>query len=69
MAKLTKDEIVTLQVLNEKGKSKRAIARQLNVSEGAVRYHLRRQAVSASDGRRKQTLIERLDLKSVVGHW
>ena len=62
MSKLTKDEIVTLQVLNEKGKSKRAIARQLNVSEGTVRYHLRRQAASATDGRKKQPLIEKQNL-------
>ena len=58
MAKLSKDEIVTLQVLGEKGKSNRAIARQLDVSEGTVRYHRRRQAQAASDGRTKKTLIE-----------
>lgn len=60
---------MTLQVLNEKGKSKRAIARQLNVSEGTVRYHLRRQAASADDGRKKQSLIEKLGLDAVVEHW
>jgi len=60
---------VTLQVLSEKGKSKRAIARQLNVSEGTVRYHLRRRASSATDGRKKRTLIETLGLVAVVQHW
>lgn len=69
MEKLTKDEIVTLQVLAQKGQSKRAIARQLNVSEGTVRYHLRRQAAAASDGRKKQTLLEKLGLTEVVKHW
>lgn len=69
MAKLSKDEIVTLQVLHEKGKSNRAIARQLGVSESAVRYHLRRQADGASDGRRKSSLVERLGLVEVVDHW
>lgn len=69
MAKLTKDEIVTLQVLKEKGQSKRAIARQLHVSEGAVRYHLRRQAARTTDGRKKQTRIEKLHLIEVVQHW
>lgn len=60
---------MTLQVLNERGKSNRAIARQLNVSEGTVRYHLRRQATGAKDGRRKQTLLERHGLVAVVRHW
>jgi transposase len=69
LAQLTKDEIVTLQVLTQKGTSKRAIARQLNVSEGTVRYHLRRQSAAASDGRKKQSLIEKLGLAEVVRHW
>ena len=42
MANLGKDEIVTLQVLKQKGESNRDIAKRLNVSEGTVRYHLRR---------------------------
>jgi hypothetical protein len=69
LAKLGKDEIVTLQVLKQKGESNRAIARRLDVSEGAVRYHLRRQATSAKDGRRKFCLIEELALERVVEHW
>jgi transposase len=69
LAKLSKDEIVTLQVLGEKGKSNRAIARQLDVSEGTIRYHRRRQAQAASDGRTKKTLIEQLGLVQVVDHW
>lgn len=60
---------MTLQVLAEKGNSKRAIARQLNVSEGTVRYHLRRQAASAVDGRKKQPLVVKLRLEEVVAHW
>ena len=69
VATLTKDEIVTLQVLKEKGQSNRAIARQLNVTEGAVRYHLHRQAINASDGRQKQSLIKKLELTNIVDHW
>lgn len=69
MAKLGKDEIVTLQVLKEKGESNRAIAQRLHVSEGAVRYHLRRQASQASDGRGKMRLITKLGLEQVVKHW
>lgn len=69
MAKLGKDEIVTLQVLKEKGESNREIGRRLGVSEGAVRYHLRRQRSSAGDGRRKTCLIVKLGLEQVVEHW
>jgi transposase len=69
LAKLAKDEIVTLQVLHTKGESNRAIAKRLSVSEGTVRYHLRRQANSTRDGRQKQTLLEQLGLTEVVRHW
>lgn len=69
MAKLGKDEIVALQVLREKGESNRETARRLGVSEGAVRYHLRRQAEQAADGRKKSGLIVRLELGAVVEHW
>jgi len=69
LAKLGKDEIVTIQVLKRTGESNREIARRLDVSEGAVRYHLRRQAENASDGRKKLCLIEQLGLEAVVGHW
>jgi transposase len=41
--KLTPEAIVALGVLKEKGQSNRQIAQALNVSEGSIRYHLRRQ--------------------------
>lgn len=69
MAKLGKDEIVTLQVLKEKGESNREITRKLDVSEGTVRYHLKRQAENVSDGRQKASLIEQLGLAAVVDRW
>lgn len=69
MARLGKDEIVALQVLNGKGESNREIAKRLHVSEGAVRYHLRRQAEKAPDGRKKASLIEQLGFEAVVEHW
>jgi len=50
MAKLRKEEIVTLHVLKEKGESNRGVAKRLGVSEGAVRYHARRQDGWARDG-------------------
>lgn len=42
---------MTIRTLAAKGVSKRAIARQLSLSEGTVRYHLGRQASRAIDGR------------------
>jgi transposase len=69
MAKLRKEEIVTLQVLHEKGESGRAIARRLGVSEGTVRYHLGRAAAGSGDGRVKRGLIEASGLGEVVRHW
>src|SRR6516165_9506227 len=41
--KLTPEEIVTLQVLKRKGQLNTQIAHTLGISEGAVRYHWRRQ--------------------------
>jgi len=69
LAKLRKDEIVTIHVLKEKGESNRAVARRLGVSEGAVRYHLRRKKANAVDGRGKMCLIEKAGLTAAVEHW
>ena len=60
---------MTLQTLDRKGQSKRSIARQLGVSEGTIRYHLRRQAAGSTDGRKKQSLIQKQSLVAVVDHW
>ena len=49
--RLRREEVVTIQVLRERGMSQRAIARQLGVDEKAVRYRLRRLASEAGDGR------------------
>jgi transposase len=54
MGKLGLEARMTIQELARRGVSGRAIARTLEVTEGAVRYHLRRQAESAVDGRSKQ---------------
>ena len=53
-SRLRKEEVVTIGVLAEKGQSNTEIARTMGVSEGAVRYHLRRAAVGAQDGRRNK---------------
>lgn len=49
--RLRREEVVTIQVLRERGMSQRAIARQLGVDERAVRYRLQRLASGAVDGR------------------
>ena len=45
---------MTIKTLAAKGVPKRAIARQLDLSEGTVRCHLARQAAGARDGRADQ---------------
>jgi transposase len=67
--KLSREDIVTLKVLRQTGETNQAIAARLGITEGAVRYHLRRQAEQASDGRSKLSLIEQLQLVEVVDHW
>lgn len=67
--KRNKEEVVTIEVLRLKGETNQAIAVRLGITEGAVRYHLRRQAQQASDGRQKLSLIETLQLVDVVDHW
>jgi transposase len=55
MAKLDREDRMTITSLIRKGCSNRHIARLLRVSEGTVRYHRRRQAEGAVDGRARQT--------------
>jgi transposase len=45
------EEIVTIKVLSGKGENNCQVAKLLGVSEGTVRYHLRRTASGAIDGR------------------
>ena len=49
--RLRAEEVLTIQVLAEKGQANTAIARALGVTEGNVRYHVRRVAAGATDGR------------------
>jgi DNA-directed RNA polymerase specialized sigma24 family protein len=50
--KLRPEELVTLNTLDAKGQSHAQIARTLGVTEGTVRYRLRRRATHAPDRRR-----------------
>jgi transposase len=69
LAKLTKEQIVTIEVLQRTGQSNCQTARILGVSEAAVRYHRRRAREAAADGRKKPAHIERLGLGDAVAHW
>src|SRR4051812_6949041 len=66
---LTREQIVTIEVLQQRGQSQRETARILGVSEGAVRYHLRRARDAAADGRSKPSRIEQLGLADAVARW
>jgi transposase len=63
---LRPEDIVTIGVLQEKGMPGRAIARTLGVTEGAVRYHRRRQAAGASDGRRAKPFKARAVAEAIA---
>lgn len=69
MAKLSKEHLMTIKILDQTGESRSAIARRLKVTEGAVRYRLKRLESAAVDGRAKQPLIDRLGLGEVVAQW
>jgi transposase len=64
--KLTPEEIVTLQVLKDRGQSQTQIAQTLGITAGAVRYHLRRQG--QPDGR-KNKLRKAAPLAQVSDDW
>src|SRR5690625_3509448 len=59
---------MTIKTLAAKGLPKRAIARQLDLSEGTVRYHLARQAANARDGRANQPRRAEA-VAEAIGHW
>ena len=52
--RLRKEEVMTIEVLAERGVAKRAIARTLGVAESSVRYRLAKAASGAVDGRSRQ---------------
>jgi transposase len=66
--RLRAEEVVTIRVLAEQGSNHCEIARTLGVTEGTVRYHLRRTAEGTEDGRRRQPYrAERLS--EVIALW
>ena len=52
--RLRPEKAVKMELVQEKGVANRVIARALEVTEDTVRYHLRRRAVGAVDGRREK---------------
>lgn len=64
--KLSAEEIVTVQVLKNKGQSNTQIAQALGVTEGAVRYHLRHQG--QPDGRQGKPR-KAAPLAEAIDHW
>ena len=67
--KVLKEEIVTMDILRRQGETNQDIALRLGITEGAVRYQLKRLADDAKDGRAKLSRIEQLQLVEVVDHW
>jgi transposase len=66
--RLTAEDVVTIEVLSKRDVATRAIARQLGVTEGAVRYHLRRKASGATDGRGPK-IFAAAALAEVIDAW
>lgn len=66
--KLKSEEIVTIHVLQDKGLSNCEIARTVGVCEGTVRYHARRKAQGAIDGRRNQP-FKAAQHAAVIAEW
>lgn len=66
--RLKKEEVVTLRVLAERGRSNCEIARTLGVSEGTVRYHLKRAEEGAEDGRADKP-FEAAAFDRVIRQW
>lgn len=65
--RLRREEVVTIEVLAEKGMAKREIARHMGVTEGTVRYHLRRRSSGAVDGRSKP--FAAADFAGAIAAW
>jgi hypothetical protein len=66
--RLREEEVMTIEVLHERGCSNREIARKLGIRENAVRYRLARLASGASDGRSDKP-FQAESLHVVIAHW
>ena len=57
MPRLSKEDVVTIPVLKRRGQSASKIARTLGVTEGTVRYRVKRAEAGAADGRSRQVHV------------
>jgi transposase len=54
MPKLREEDVTAMDVMQRRGWSKRALAREMGVDESTVRYRLKRRREGAVDGRKRQ---------------
>lgn len=68
MGRLENEARTAMAVLLKQGHSQSAVARLLGVNEGTVRYHRRRDAAGAVDGRSKQA-SKAAAVAEAIAHW
>ncbi|MCD6133727.1 MAG: IS21 family transposase [Deltaproteobacteria bacterium] len=71
MSRLSKEEIMGLKALKKKNKGKLSnceIARLFKVTEGTIRYHLRREKENAVD-KRKDKPMKATSYAHIIDHW
>jgi transposase len=68
MGRLENEARTAMAVLLKQGHSQSAVARLLGVNEGTVRYHRRRNAAGAVDGRSKQA-SKAAAVAEAIAHW
>lgn len=68
MGKLNLEACMTIQTLARQQVAQREIARLLGVSEGAVRYQIKRMAAGAVDGRSTQSMRAEA-VTEAIAHW
>jgi len=66
--RLRGEEIVTIDVLTRRGQNNCEIARTLGITEGAVRYQLKRLSEGREDGR-KSRASKADEVAEVIAHW
>jgi hypothetical protein len=68
MSRLDPEARMAIGALSARGATRSEIARLLGVTEGAVRYHVRRMASGAADGRSRQRRAAEA-FAGAIGHW
>ena len=68
MGRLDAEARMAIKALSARGSTQSEIARLLGVTEGAVRYHVRRMSAGAVDGRAQQRPKAEA-FAAAIGHW